>query len=65
VNISQPKLRSEKFDDNDDDDDDNNNPLSVVPKSGRLNVFEMNCKRFELILQPLSKILPSPYWRLL
>jgi hypothetical protein len=26
VNISQPKLRSEKFDDdNDDDDDDNNN----------------------------------------
>jgi len=25
VNISQPKLRSEKFDDDDDDDDDNNN----------------------------------------
>jgi hypothetical protein len=25
VNISQPKLRSEKFDDNDDDDDDNDN----------------------------------------
>jgi len=25
VNISQSKLRSEKFDDDDDDDDDNNN----------------------------------------
>jgi len=25
VNISQPKLRSEKFDDDDDDDDNNNN----------------------------------------
>ena len=25
MNISQPKLRSEKFDDDDDDDDDNNN----------------------------------------
>jgi hypothetical protein len=25
VNISHPKLRSEKFDDDDDDDDDNNN----------------------------------------
>jgi len=25
VNISQPKLRSEKLDDEDDDDDDNNN----------------------------------------
>jgi hypothetical protein len=25
VNISQTKLRSEKFDDDDDDDDDNNN----------------------------------------
>jgi len=25
VNISQPKLRSEKFDDDDDDDDDDNN----------------------------------------
>jgi len=25
VNISQPKLRSEKFDDDDDDNDDNNN----------------------------------------
>jgi hypothetical protein len=25
VNISQLKLRSEKFDDDDDDDDDNNN----------------------------------------
>jgi len=31
VNISQPKLRSEKFndDDNDDDDDDNNNNNNV------------------------------------
>ena len=25
MNISQPKLRSEKFDDDNDDDDDNNN----------------------------------------
>jgi len=25
VNISQPKLRSEKFDDDDDDDNNNNN----------------------------------------
>jgi len=25
VNISQPKLRNEKFDDDDDDDDDDNN----------------------------------------
>jgi hypothetical protein len=25
VNISQPKLRSEKFDDDDDDEDNNNN----------------------------------------
>jgi len=25
MNISQPKLRSEKFDDDDDDDDNNNN----------------------------------------
>jgi len=25
VNISQPKLRNEKFDDDNDDDDDNNN----------------------------------------
>jgi hypothetical protein len=31
VNISQPKLRSEKFDDDDDDDDNNNNNnLQVV-----------------------------------
>jgi len=28
VNISQPNLRSEKFDDDDDDDDDNNNNKS-------------------------------------
>jgi len=27
VNISQPKLRSEKFDDDDDDDNNNNNNL--------------------------------------
>jgi len=31
VNISQPKLRSDKFDDDDDDDDDdNNNNNSIV-----------------------------------
>jgi len=29
VNISQPKLRSEKFDDDDDDDDNNNNNNNV------------------------------------
>jgi len=29
VNISQPKLRSEKFDDDDDDDDNNNNNSNV------------------------------------
>jgi hypothetical protein len=29
VNISQPKLRSEKFDD-DDDDDDNNNKFGAI-----------------------------------
>jgi len=35
VNISQPKLRSEKFDDdnNDDDDDDNNNNNNNVYKA--------------------------------
>jgi len=34
VNISQPKLRSEKFDDDDDDDNNNNNPtcgMDVCP----------------------------------
>jgi len=32
VNISQPKLRSEKFDDDDDNDDNNNNvePIQAV-----------------------------------
>jgi len=35
VNISQSKLRSEKFDDYDDDDDDNNNnnELQIKPPS--------------------------------
>jgi hypothetical protein len=32
VNISQLKLRSEKFDDDDDDDDNNNNNNSEIPK---------------------------------
>jgi len=37
VNISQPKLRSEKFDDDDDDDDDdNNNNNNNNPTSGFL-----------------------------
>jgi hypothetical protein len=30
VNVSQLKLRSEKFDDNDDDDDDNNNSNTIL-----------------------------------
>jgi len=30
VNISQPKLRSEKFDDDDDDDDDDNNNNNCI-----------------------------------
>jgi hypothetical protein len=29
VNISQPKLRSEKFDDDDDDNNNNNNTLII------------------------------------
>ena len=34
MNISRPKLRSEKFDDDDDDDDDdNNNNNEHLPKS--------------------------------
>jgi len=36
VNISQPKLRSEKFDDDDDDDDDdynNNNNNTLTPST--------------------------------
>jgi len=33
VNISQPKLRSEKFDDDDDDDDNNNNNKNFNPYS--------------------------------
>jgi len=36
VNISQPKLRSEKFDDDDDDYDDNNNNNNLVVFSGYL-----------------------------
>jgi len=31
VNISQPKLRSEKFDEEDDDDDNNNNNDEAIP----------------------------------
>jgi len=38
VNISQPKLRSEKFDD-DDDDDNNNNNNNKQTGSG-LNVWQ-------------------------
>jgi len=38
VNISQPKLRSEKFDDDDDDDDNNNN-------NNNNNNMPVNCKR--------------------
>jgi hypothetical protein len=34
VNVSQLKLRSEKFDDDDDDDDDNNNNKHVVVSEG-------------------------------
>jgi len=33
VNISQPKLRSEKFDDDDDDDDNNNNNVETTFES--------------------------------
>jgi hypothetical protein len=48
------------------DDNDNNNNLSVVPILGRLNLFEINLKRFELILQYLTMILPKrPYLCLL
>jgi len=32
VNISQPKLRSEKFDDDDDDDNNNNSCNTVFPR---------------------------------
>jgi len=37
VSISQPKLRSEKFDDDDDDDDDNNKDVAI---SGDRNVIK-------------------------
>jgi hypothetical protein len=55
VNISQLKLRSEKFDDDDDDDDNNNNnnnnnnsdrisKLAILKKS--INSFYQNSKCF-------------------
>jgi len=51
VNISQPKLRSEKFDDDDDDDDDNNNNnnnnniFSPLPPPGRTSLTQRNKHR--------------------
>jgi hypothetical protein len=36
VNISKPKLRSEKFDDDDDDDDNNNNNNNVISSLQRM-----------------------------
>jgi len=45
VNISQPKLRSEKFDDDDDDDDDNNNNNNKLkyssPQKTEMSVFKI------------------------
>jgi len=39
VNISQLKLRSEKFDDDDDDDDDNNNNNNNNNNHNNLNSY--------------------------
>jgi len=38
VNISQLKLRSEKFDDDDDDDDDNNNNNNNNNVTGNIHI---------------------------
>jgi len=51
VNISQPKLRSEKFDDDDDDNDDdddddsNNNNFYNVKESGIYQLICPNCNK--------------------
>jgi len=47
VNISQPKLRSEKFDDDDnDDDDDNNNNNNNNNNAGDRNMIKKELRRF-------------------
>jgi len=48
VNISQPKLRIEKFDDDDDDDNNNNNNNN-------------NTLKFTYILERMQKPLVSKY----
>jgi len=40
VNISQPKLRSEKFDDDDDDDDNNNKLFLPFTPPGRTSLTQ-------------------------
>jgi hypothetical protein len=41
VNISQPKLRSEKLDDDDDDDDDDDNNNNATRMYGAQNLIQI------------------------
>jgi hypothetical protein len=45
VNISQPKLRSEKFDDDDDDDNNNNNNKRFKTETNDISTMNSNNRR--------------------